>query len=177
MVPYAYLQGIRSVREAVEDKVIGKFMREVIFDEIIPILDMPQDELKQFANDVLERFANPFIHHELISIALNSISKFKVRVLPSLLEYQQKNKTWPRLLVKSLAALLVFYKGEFKGESIPLKDDPSILETFKIAWKLPSTEETVITLLSRNDYWGIDLNELEGLTALVTQEAAELLKS
>jgi tagaturonate reductase len=177
MVPYGYLSGIRTVREAVEDEMVGKFMREVIFDEIIPTLDMPQDELKQFANDVLERFANPFIHHELISIALNSISKFKVRVLPSLLEYHEKNNTWPPLLVKSLAALLVFYRGEFKGKSIPLKDDPSILETFKNAWELPSTGETVITLLSQSDYWGKDLNALEGLSEQVTKEAISIINS
>ncbi len=177
MVPYAYLLGIRSVREAVEDPVVGKYMREVIFKEIIPSLDMPKEELEQFAKDVLERFANPFIHHELISIALNSISKFKVRVLPSLIEYHQKNKAWPTLLVKSLAALLVFYKGEFNGETIPLKDDPSILETFKSAWELPSIEETVKTLLSRYDYWGIDLNELDGLAPRVIKEASAIINS
>ncbi|MBN3582684.1 tagaturonate reductase [Algoriphagus aestuarii] len=177
MVPFAYLSGIRTVREAVEDPVIGKFMREVIFDEIIPTLDMPQEELEKFANDVLERFANPFIHHELISIALNSISKFKVRVLPSLLEYQKKNKTWPPLLVKSLAALLVFYKGEVNGEFIPLKDDPAILEFFKEAWKLPTTEASVHKILSEDTYWGLDLSQQEGLSALVSKEAAALFNS
>ncbi|MBB6324585.1 tagaturonate reductase [Algoriphagus iocasae] len=177
MVPYAYLSGIRTVREAVEDPVIGKFMREVIFNEIIPTLDMPKDELEKFANDVLERFANPFIHHELISIALNSIPKFKVRVLPSLLEYHKKNKTWPPLLVKSLAALLVFYKGEYHGETIPLKDDPAILEFFKKAWELSTTEETVNKLLSEYSYWGLDLSEIEGLPELVSQEAKTLINS
>ena len=177
MVPYAYLSGIRTVREAVEDPVIGEFMREVIFNEIIPTLNMPKDELEKFANDVLERFANPFIHHELISIALNSISKFKVRVLPSLLEYHKKNKTWPPLLVKSLAALLVFYKGEYQGETIPLKDDPAILEFFKKAWELSTTEETVNKLLSEYSYWGLDLSEMEGLPELVSQEAKTLINS
>lgn len=175
MVPYAYLSGIRTVREAVEDPVIGKFMREVIFDEIIPTLDMPQDELEKFANDVLERFANPFIHHELISIALNSISKFKVRVLPSLLEYQAKQGNWPPLLVKSLAALLVFYKGEFIGETIPLKDDPAILAFFKNAWKLESIEETVRTLLAESKFWGLDLSKQKGLTEIIIQEVKKLL--
>ncbi|MEN2281342.1 tagaturonate reductase [Algoriphagus sp. SE2] len=175
MVPYGYLLGIRTVREAVEDKKIGKFMREVIFHEIIPSLDMPEEELVQFANDVLERFANPFIHHELISIALNSISKFKVRVLPSLLEYKQKKKEWPPLLVKSLAALLVFYKGEFKGESIPLKDDPKILQNFKDAWQLKTVDETVHKLLSTDEYWGMDLSKMGGLSKQVVDEAKIIL--
>jgi len=177
MVPYAYLLGIRTVREAVEDEVVGDFMRQVIFNEIIPVLDMPQDELKQFANDVLERFANPFIHHELISIALNSISKFKVRVLPSLLEYYKKNKIWPPLLVKSLAALLVFYKGEFKGELIPIKDDAKIQEDFKKAWELNSIQETVNKLLSFHEYWGVDLSKLEGLADQVAIEVKIILTS
>lgn len=178
MVPFAYLSGIRTVREAVEDPVMGQFMKEVIFNEIIPSLDMPQEELEQFAHDVLERFANPFIHHELISIALNSISKFKVRVLPSLLEYYKKHKTWPPMLVKSLAALLVFYRGKtLDGESIPLKDDPNILETFKSAWEMPSTKETILKLLSYEDFWGQNLHELKGLPELVIKESEALVTS
>lgn len=178
MVPLAYLSGIRTVREAVEDPEMGTFMKEVIFNEIIPSLDMPKEELEQFANDVLERFANPFIHHELISIALNSISKFKVRVLPSLLEYQKKHHSWPTLLVKSLAALLVFYKGETpEGDRIPLKDDPTILAAFKSAWELPTTEQVILKLLSYEEFWGQNLNGLNGLSELVVQESEALLTS
>src|SRR6187551_3274411 len=80
LVPVAYLRGLRTVREAVEDKYAGDFVRKAIFGEIIPTLDLSKEELTQFANDVMERFQNPYIRHELMSIALNSISKFKVRV-------------------------------------------------------------------------------------------------
>ncbi|GAB3822003.1 hypothetical protein GCM10028895_25370 [Pontibacter rugosus] len=93
-MPVAYLHGLRTVREAVEDEQTGTFIREAIFQEIIPTLDLPAEELEQFANDVIERFQNPFIHHELISIALNSISKYKVRVLPSVLEYKKRKKLY-----------------------------------------------------------------------------------
>ncbi len=177
MVPYAYLSGIRTVREAVEDPVIGKFMREVIFNEIIPTLDMPKDELEKFANDVLERFDNPFIVHELKSIALNSISKFKVRVLPSLLEYYESKSLWPEKLTLAFAALLVFYKGEYKGIETPVNDNPAIMAEFKADWELGSTKETVEKLLSERSYWGEDLREYDGLVEAVTKAVDELLQA
>src|SRR6478609_5500042 len=92
LVPVAYLNGLRTVKESVEDAITGKFIHDVIFDEIIPTLDLSKDELQQFANDVIERFKNPFIRHELSSIALNSVSKYTVRVLPSVLKYYEINK-------------------------------------------------------------------------------------
>ena len=77
LVPVGYLYGIDKVRESIEDEVVGTFLKDVIFNEICPTLDLPEDELNQFANDVLDRFKNPYLEHELISIALNSTSKFK----------------------------------------------------------------------------------------------------
>ncbi len=114
-VPVAYLHGLRTVRESMEDKTVGEFIRKAVNDEIIPTLDLPKEELQQFANDVMERFLNPYIRHELMSIALNSISKYKVRVLPSLLKYIELKKQLPEKLVFSLAALIRFYKGEWRG--------------------------------------------------------------
>ncbi|UZD24533.1 tagaturonate reductase [Algoriphagus halophytocola] len=175
MVPFAYLKGLRTVRESVEDPLVGTFLREAIFDEIIPTLDMPKEELEKFANDVLERFANPFIVHELKSIALNSISKFKVRVLPSLLGYYDVNQVWPERLTTSLAALLVFYRGEYKGETLPLNDSAEVLQACKKAWEEPNPEKTVQQLLSNKEFWGQDLSVLPGLTEKVTQEVNALL--
>ncbi|WP_425635827.1 tagaturonate reductase [Algoriphagus yeomjeoni] len=177
MVPYAYLKGLRTVREAVENPEIGAFLKAAIYEEIIPTLDMPQEELEQFANDVLERFANPFIVHELKSIALNSISKFKVRVLPSLLAYYELKKEWPEKLILSFAALLVFYKGNYKGVEIPVNDNPTLMTEFKSAWALDSTKEVVDKLLSERGYWGGDLRGYEGLVEAVTEAVDQLLIS
>lgn len=177
MVPFAYLNGLRTVREAVEDPKIGTFLREAIFGEIIPTLDMPKDELEKFANDILERFANPFIVHELKSIALNSISKFKVRVLPSLLGFYEIHKVWPERLCTSLAALLVFYKGEYKGVKTPVNDNPAIMEEFKHAWGLGSTKETVEKLLSERSYWGEDLTAYNGLAEALSEAVDQLLQA
>lgn len=177
MVPYAYLKGLRTVREAVENPEIGTFLKKAIYEEIIPTLDMPQEELEQFANDVLERFANPFIVHELKSIALNSISKFKVRVLPSLLAYYELKKEWPEKLTLSFAALLVFYKGNYNGEEIPVNDSPALMAEFNSAWALDSTKEVVEKLLSERMYWGEDLRGYEGLVDAVTEAVDGLLIS
>ncbi|WP_194976563.1 tagaturonate reductase [Aquiflexum lacus] len=167
LVPVAYLDGFRTVREAVEDKIIGKFIKDTIYNEIIPTLDLPKEELEQFAADVLDRFRNPFIHHELISISLNSVSKFKVRVLPSLLEYHSKTGSWPKNLTKSLAALIKFYNGRTGHETIPLKDDASVLEFFEKIWKEDDLTLIVSETLGRVDFWGEDLRNYEGLEEVV----------
>jgi tagaturonate reductase len=163
LVPVAYLNGFRTVREAVEDKDMGKFIKDTIYNEIIPTLDLPKKELEQFASDVLDRFRNPFIRHELISISLNSISKFKVRVLPSLLEYHSKTGKWPKNLTKSLAALIRFYSGKAGQEIIPLKDDASVLKFFEKIWKENDLAVIVSESLGRLDFWGEDLRNYEGL--------------
>ena len=108
MVLAAHLAGLETVKEAMDDELVFNFMKTGVFDEIIPTLDLPKDELIQFANDVIERFQNPFIKHYLLSIALNSVSKYQVRVLPSVLEYIKENNKEPKCHVFSLAALIAF---------------------------------------------------------------------
>lgn len=146
MVPAARLAGLETVRDAMEDELVFSFMKNGIFEEIIPTLDLPKDELVQFANDVIERFKNPFIKHYLLSIALNSVSKFKVRVLPSLLEYRNENGRNPERLVFSLAALIAFYKGD------EANDAPEVMEFMKNA--------SAAEILARTDYWDTDLSFL-----------------
>ena len=100
----------------------------------------------EYANSVLERFANPYINHYLQSIALNSVSKFKVRVLPSILEYIRRFDAMPRTLLFAFAQLIRFYK-----EGTP-DDDPAIMAFMKTA--------SVPEILARVDYWGEDLSFL-----------------
>jgi tagaturonate reductase len=168
MVPVAYLMGLRTVKEAVDDTVAGSFIRSVIYDEIIPTLDLPADELKQFADDVLERFQNPYIKHELSSIALNSISKFKTRVLPTLLEFEAKYNRLPKNIVYSLAALIHFYKGELNSEKLPVQDAPEIVGFFKTVWQQESLHAIATQVLANEAFWGRDLNTVAGLTSELT---------
>ena len=174
MVPVAYLAGLRTVMDSVNDKATGQFIRKAIFEEIIPTVDLSEEELKQFANDVIERFQNPFIRHELLSIALNSISKFKVRVLPSILEYYKRKGSLPENLVFSLAALLRFYKGEWKGEPIPLNDSVDVLEFFKNAWDNYDDGKFVEKVLSNEIFWGENLAKIEGLIEKVERDLERL---
>lgn len=167
MVPAAHLAGLKTVRQAMNDELIFKFMKQGIYDEIIPTLDLPEQELEQFADDVLERFSNPFIEHYLLSIALNSVSKYKVRVLPSLMEYMKENGKEPKRLVFSLAALIAFYRTDAAN------DDPEIIEYMKTS----SAED----ILSNEKYWGRDIsfllpsikNHLEAIETLGIRKAME----
>src|SRR5690606_28108247 len=130
--------------------------------------------LKSFAASVLERFKNPYIRHELSSIALNSISKFKVRVLPSLLEYQKRRGSIPPLLAHSLAALIRFYKGDYRGTTLPVNDSADILEFFKRVWANTSADSIVEQVLSNESLWEVNLLNVPGLKDAVVRELASL---
>ena len=173
MVPVAYLYGLETVGETLDHEIMGQYVRELIFEEIVPTLDLPHDELVQFGNDIIERFQNPYVKHYLMSIALNSMSKYKTRDLPSLTEYLKRKGELPRKLVFSLAALIEFYKGKRGNEDIKLADDEHILELYKNLWSECDGSEsglkTLVTkVLAYDRNWGMDLNEIEGLTQSVT---------
>lgn len=176
MVPVGYLRGLRTVREVIEDDDTGDFVRKTVEEEIIPTLDLSEKELQQFACDVFERFQNPFIRHELLSIALNSISKYQVRVLPSLLEYIRRTGKMPQRLVYSLAALIVFYRGSWKGESIPLKDAAAVLDFFKRAWISSDPSVVVQAVLSNLEFWKTDLTRIDGLSAAALEQIVGIMK-
>ncbi|MBB6218522.1 tagaturonate reductase [Anaerosolibacter carboniphilus] len=165
MVPVALLYGLETVREAVEDKLVGKFVRETIFDEIVPTLDLPKEELDYFANAVLDRFKNPFIKHFLTSIALNSHSKFETRVLPSLLMYKDRKGELSKKIVFSLASLIKLYENK---ANLELKDDQEILEMYERLWAAhDGTEDSigkiVETVLAQEKIWKMNLNAVAGL--------------
>lgn len=146
MVPYALLKGFDTVKSCMDDPEMLSFVKKCVYDEIIPTLDLPRDELIGYADNVLQRFANPYIRHYLSSIALNSVSKFKVRVLPSILEYIRRTQKIPRNLILSLGALIKFYK---EGEP---NDAPDVLQFMKTA--------TVEQILANTTLWEQDLTFL-----------------
>jgi tagaturonate reductase len=180
MVPAAFLCGKETVLEAVQDEIIGGFMRRGIFDEIIPTLDLPENEKKDFAAKVIERFQNPFIRHRLLSIALNSVSKFKVRVLPSLTRYVELRNAVPPALAFSLAALIVFYRGtpdgsgKFhgtrNGEPYEINDSPEHLQFFREQWSRNGSDIPVLSrcVLSNRKMWDADLSKIPGLVEKVS---------
>lgn len=164
MVLAAHLSGMKIVRECMDDSVISEFMSKTLNDEIIPTLTLPKDELDSFAAAVTERFKNPFIDHSLLAIALNSTSKWKARVLPSLKEYVNKYGKLPRLLALSLAALIAFYRVE-TGKNA--SDDQWVLDIY--ASNTTADNATLVnTILSSEKMWGENLCAIEGLEALIT---------
>lgn len=167
MVPFSILYGNETVKESVDESFTGKFIRSAVFDEIIPTLDMDQKELEQFAEDVFDRFRNPFIKHQLASIALNSISKFKVRVLPSLLEFISANNTLPKHLVFAFACLIRFYKGTWHQKQLPVNDDAAITGEMAEIWKSDNYESIAEKVLSKESYWDQDLTQIKGLAEAI----------
>ena len=147
LIPYAMLCGFDTVKSCIDDKKMSDHLRKCVYDEIIPTLDLPKEELIEYADNVLKRFSNPYIKHYLSSIALNSVSKFKVRVLPSIKEYIKRFNKMPENLIFSFAKLIEFYKTDMAN------DDKEIMEFMKTA----SLKE----ILSNTKLWDEDLSYLE----------------
>jgi len=168
MVMLGYLMGLRSVRECIEHPDLAQFLQGAVHEEIIPSLDLPESELKQFTATVFDRFRNPSIHHRLLAIAVNSSAKMRTRILPGLHEFQQKRQRLPDHLTLVIAAFIRFYKGEWQGDSIPLQDDAGIIDYFKTVWQNEQlSEEQVASILSNSNIWGEDLSQIAGLTAQI----------
>ena len=146
----ARLMGFETVGEMVGDEVMAEYLRQGIYNEVIPTIDgLSKEELVHFADSVIERFENPYIKHRLLDIALNSTSKYKERVLPSLTGYYDEFGKLPKILTFSLAALIMFYKGD------EVRDMPEAAEFMAKA--------TVGEILSNADMWGRDLSRIDGL--------------
>ncbi|MBO5200425.1 MAG: tagaturonate reductase [Clostridia bacterium] len=162
-----YLYGIDIVRDCMQDELMGAFVRRVVMDEIVPQVNLPLSEVQAFAASVFERFENPFIDHALLSISLNSVSKWKARVLPSFKDYVKNNGKLPRLITFSMAALLAFYTAtdlredglyaqRKNGDEYVIHDDRFILEFFAEK-SAGSAEALVDAALANVDFWGEDL--------------------
>ena len=174
LVPVAFLAGLDTVGEAMNDAQIAAFVESTLRDEIIPTLNLPSAELHAFADAVLSRFRNPFIRHQLLAIALNGMTKFRTRILPQLLASQQQQGQWPRKLTFALAALLVFYRGVRDGKPFPLQDDEHWLSCFSTLWAQLgrgeiTPQQLVETVLADTQHWQSDLTQLPGLVVAVTE--------
>jgi tagaturonate reductase len=182
MVPVAYLAGIRFVKEAMDDNVVSSYVKKLLFEEAAHTLDIPDAVKHQFVADVLDRFRNPLLQHHLISISLNSTSKFVARLLPALKDYLKSEEELPKRIVFGLSALLLFYKGEYNGEQINLNDDPIVIAYFLEKWEQYSKNKidiytSVNSILSETTIWESDLNQLTGLTEMVTLNITAIQKN
>ncbi|MBS5388347.1 MAG: tagaturonate reductase [Clostridiales bacterium] len=177
----AYLSGQNIVRDCMHNETIKGFMNKMLYDEIIPTLPLDKEDLMDFASAVEDRFNNPFVDHELMSISLNSTSKWRARNLPSFEEYVKEKKALPVCLTMSLAAYIAFYSSDIqertedglicrrpKGNTYKVQDDAWVLD-FYYEYREDSAEELVHAVLTNEKMWGEDLSQIEGLEKKVTE--------
>ncbi|MBQ2956131.1 MAG: tagaturonate reductase [Clostridia bacterium] len=170
----AYLAGENIVRDMMNSPLLRPLIDRAVYEELLPTVPLPEDEVRAFADAVAERFDNPFIDHQLLAISLNSISKWRARVLPSVKDTLNETGRLPEALVFSLAALIAFYTPVEQGdncllgrrgdETYPIRDSQPVLDFFWTHRKEENTEALVRALAARTDFWGEDLNALPGLT-------------
>jgi tagaturonate reductase len=208
--PVAFLAGLDIVRDACQHEVIGPFVRRVMYDELLPTLlpavnsqlsidnsqfSILNSQLSSFADDVMERFCNPFVDHQLTSIMLNSFSKFVTRDLPALKTYFERRGTLPKGIVLGLAAICVYYRGGQRPDGTPIhpNDDPAILRLLADLWEpTPSSLSSPVVggssadislrvaagvLAAQDLIWHEhgDLNAIPGLTNLLAQSIQSIL--
>ena len=177
----SYLAGYDIVRDCMNDDTIRNFMNKMLYEEVIPTLPLDKEDLKQFAAAVQDRFNNPFVNHELMSISLNSTSKWRARNMPSFLEYISLTGKLPACLTMSFAAYIAFFSNDIqaltdkglvcrrpKGNEYTCSDDRWALE-FYYDHRNDSEEDLVHAVMTNTQMWGQDLTEIEGFEAATVE--------
>jgi len=177
MVPIGILLGIPTVGDFIRDPHLSTFLDKLLREEVIPsIKELDATVLEAYADDVLDRFRNPFVEHKLRSIALNSISKFTVRVLPSIEGYITTNGKVPERLALAMAALIRFYEGSWMGESLPVQDSDDNLKMMSTHWGQTSDRNALaMSILSDERIWGKDLSAIDGLVSSVSDALGKIM--
>jgi tagaturonate reductase len=186
MVLGAYLAGYDIVRDCMHDDAIRGYMNKMIFEEIIPVLPLAKEDVESFAAAVQDRYNNPFINHELLSISLNSTSKWKARNMPSFLEYLEKFGKLPVCLAMSFAAYIAFFSSDIqqrtetalvcrrpKGDCYNAVDDGWVLE-FYYAHRNDSIEDLVHAVMTNEQMWGQDLTEIPGFEVATVENLKKI---
>ena len=181
----AYLAGFDIVRDCMHDDTVREYMNKMLYDEVIPTLPLDKQDLEEFARAVQDRFNNPFVNHELMSISLNSTSKWRARNMPTFLDYVQEKGELPACLTTSFAAYIAFYSSDIqglteqglvcrrpKGNEYTVSDDRYVLE-FYYDHRQDSPEELVHAVMTHPEMWGTDLTAVPGFE----EAAVRILKT
>jgi tagaturonate reductase len=183
----AYLSGRNTVKECMDDPVLREYVETLLRVEIAPKLTLPQQEVNAFISSTLDRFSNPYLRHLLLSISLNSVSKYRARLLPLVLEHMRASGEAPLRLTFALAALIAFYRGTAirnaalighrNDEEYEIRDELPILQTFADIWSHHADSPAAVTdaVLSQTGWWGCDLRDTPGLSAAVTAHLTAIL--
>jgi tagaturonate reductase len=180
-VSLAILAGCTTVREAVTHPLVGSFLRSALLDEIVPSVDVPG--AASFAHDVLARFANPFLEHQLWDITLQGTTKFRVRVVPSIVDYVRRTGSVPRVLALGFAGFLAFQRGTLQevrraaGGSVPADDaGESIRQRWRDVAATPESRATFVdTICADAGLWGTDLGAIPGFASAVAEHLSAVL--
>ncbi|MCR5566301.1 MAG: tagaturonate reductase [Clostridiales bacterium] len=177
----AYLAGYDIVRDCMHDETVLGYMNKMLYDEVIPTLPLDKKDLEDFARAVQDRFNNPFVNHELMSISLNSTSKWRARNMPTFLDYVKGKGELPACLTTSFAAYIAFYSNDVqeltekglvcrrpKGNEYTVSDDRYVLEFYR-DHRGDSPEELVHAVMTNTEMWGQDLTEVAGFEAAVVR--------
>ena len=178
----SFLAGNDNVENSMKDPVIRKYMEETLYNEVIPTLSLSKEDCEEFAKAVIDRFLNPFVDHRLLSISLNSVSKWEARCLPSFLGYVKKFNKLPKYLTFSIAALMSFYtsqteaefnggivlKGDRNGEEYNITDDKAVLDFFRDNSGKTPAEFTHAYLSNTKFFGGEDLTKVLDLEEVIT---------
>lgn len=184
----AILLGFTTVKQAMEHPVFAAYIKGLMMDEICPAVvneKITLPETLDFATKVIERYQNPFLEHQWMSISLQYSSKMKMRNLPLLLKHYSLSETPPIAMALGFAAYIIFMKsekesggkfyGEWAGRKYQIQDDKAgILYS---CWKQADPGNTVINVLQSTALWDTDLSALPGFLNLVTQQVLSLLNA
>lgn len=182
----AYLGGFDIVRDCMHNDTVRGFMNKMLYEEVIPTLPLDKKDLENFAAAVQDRFNNPFVNHELMSISLNSTSKWRARNMPSFLEYIDMKKELPKCLTMSFAAYIAFFSNDIqelndkglvckrpKGNEYVCSDDRWVLE-FYYAHRDDSVEDLVHAVMTNEEMWGQDLTKIPGFEAATVENLKKI---
>ena len=184
-VPGAYLAGFDIVRDCMHDDTVRGYMNRMLYEEVIPTLPLDKKDLEEFAQAVQDRFNNPFVNHELMSISLNSTSKWRARNMPTFLDYVKEKGSLPICLTTSFAAYAAFYSNDVqalteqglicrrqKGNEYTVSDDRYVLEFF-YSHRNDSPEDLIHAVMTNTEMWGMDLTTVAGFE----EAAGRILKT
>lgn len=179
MTPVGLWYSKITVRDVMEDTKLSDWIMSTITEEVIPALTLDEKELHAYATETFERFRNPYLEHRLQDIALNSLSKFKTRILPTLKAYTEKYNQLPAEIVYSFGALILLYRTQPaqdgqpyqtqipSGTLITIKDNERYLQHLAEHWQQPELVDVVTSILADQQIWDEDLTRIEGLTEAI----------
>ncbi len=177
MVPIAYQMGKELVSEMMNDETCRTYLNDFMKNEVWPTIKLTEKECESFTNDVFERFMNPTIRHELLTISLNSMTKYKTRILPSATAIYAKTGELPKHALFSLACLFNMYSLKAEDGSSLVKDDPEFLEMWANLYDGTHSDEEIVEHVMSLPHWEYDFDSMKGAKAFVTESFKELRKN